>query len=87
MLIGGFEIHVGRSRNSGSRCADRRMRNAGVDPDVERVVAARRAGGQAEFLRTTASSFSNQRFVPCFATRSATFRTQSRIENRFAFRR
>ena len=51
MLIGRFQIHVGRIAQLGSLRANSLMRDAAVDPDVDRVVAMRRAFRQSEFAR------------------------------------
>ena len=51
MLIGRFEIHVGWVAQRGMRRADRLVRDAAVDPDVDRVVAMAGAFGQPERLR------------------------------------
>ena len=50
MLIGCFQIHVGRVAQLRMHREHRLMRNAAVDPHVDGVVAMRRAGGQAKFV-------------------------------------
>ncbi len=74
MLIGRFEIHVGRIAQLGVQRANGFMRNAAVDPDVDRIVAFRCARRKPELARKIASSDSNQMFEPRSATRSASFR-------------
>ena len=49
MLIRGFEIHVGRIAQFRMQCTDGFMRNAAVDPDVNGIVAFRRARRQSKF--------------------------------------
>ena len=50
MLIRGFEIHVGRIAQFRMQCTDGFMRNAAVDPDINRIVAFRRARRQSKFF-------------------------------------
>jgi len=50
MLIGCFEIHVGGIAQFGMQRANSFVRNAAVDPNIDRVVAFRCAGRKAEFM-------------------------------------
>ena len=51
MLVSRFQIHVGWIAQLGTYRAHRFMRDAAVDPDVDRVAAVGRAFGQTELLR------------------------------------
>ena len=51
MLISGLQIHVGRIAQFRSLRANRLMRYATIDPDIERIVAMRGAFWQSEFAR------------------------------------
>ena len=51
MLIGRFEIHVCGIAQFGMQRADRFMRNATIDPDVDGVVALRGARRKPKLAR------------------------------------
>ena len=51
MLIGRFQIHVRRITQLGIRRQDGGVRNAGVDPDIDRVGPMASAVRQTEFPR------------------------------------
>ena len=51
VLVGGFEVQVGGAVHTEHFVDHRLETHPGVDPHVERVVAARRARGQVEGLR------------------------------------
>ena len=50
MLIGGFQIHVGRVAQLGTGCTNGLVRNAAVDPDVDCVVAFSCPSGKSKLL-------------------------------------
>ena len=51
MLIGCFEIHIGRITQFRMSSADRAMRNAAIDPDVDGIVAFRGSFRQFQLAR------------------------------------
>ena len=74
MLIGRFQIHVSRIAQLRVQRANGFVRNAAIDPDVDRVVAMRVPSGKPSALARSTSFNSNQMFEPRCATRSASLR-------------
>ena len=51
MLVGRFEIHVGRIAELRMNRANGFVRNAAIDPNVDRIIAVCRALRQPKFFR------------------------------------
>ena len=79
MLVGAFEIEVGRVGELGlmRTAQDARMRHAGIEPDVERVAHLAVLGGLV--TEQFAASSENQASMPACSTRRATSSISSAV--------
>ena len=84
MLIGRLEIHVGRIAQLRMGRANRLVRNAAVDPDVDRVVAMARAFGQSELTRERGVVEFEPDIRAALRDEVGEFADPFRIEQRFA---